>query len=178
MSLRLNLLIWVTNGKQSSTKGDVMKKLCLMGAFLFSIFTAQSFADCGSYGGNYGSGDQGCGTPCCEQPCDQRTGECVCKYVRYIPCPYSITRCYQECIPYSVKCCRMVPQYYPVQRVRYVPEYYTVTCCRQVPEYYDVPKCYYVTRTYQEPHCTYRTCTYWKAECCNPCGNQGAPGGY
>lgn len=153
-----------------------MKKLCLLGAFLFSIFTAQGFAQCGS-GSCAPCGDSCATTPCCPQVCDQGTGECYCKYVRYNPCPYSVTRCYQEQIPYTVKCCRSVPQYYPIQKVRYVPEYYTVTGCRQVPEYYDVQKSYCVTRSYQEPHCRYVPTYYWKHECqqcaapCAPCGS-------
>lgn len=147
-----------------------MKKLCLMGAFLFSIFAAQT-------GFSYGGGC--CGAPCCDQPandcgCEEKTGECVCRYVRWQACPYTIQRCVQEQVPYCRRCCRMVPQYYEVQKCRYVPEYYSVTCCRQVPEYYDVQECRTVCRTVCEQACNYVPRYYWKREC-QPCGQQCAP---
>lgn len=138
-----------------------MKKLCLMGAFLFSIFTAQTVYS------------QDCCAPCappCDSPCDERTGECFCRYVHYEACPYTTKRCVTETIPCSRRCCQMVPQYYPVQRCRMVPEYYTVSCCRQVPVYYDVPECKYVNRVICEPACRYCPRYYWKREC-QPCAN-------
>ncbi len=147
-----------------------MKKLCLMGAFLFSIFAAQNAysQDC-------------CGAPCdtgCNQGCDERTGECICKYVHWQACPYTIQRCYTETIPCQRTCCRMVPQYFPIQKCRMVPEYYTVQGCRYVPEYYQVPYNRYVQRTYCEPHCRYIPQYYWKRECCGASGaaNSGACG--
>lgn len=149
-----------------------MKKLCLLGAFLFSIFAAQTgFSNCGgpACGGqpSFGGGDQGCG---CEQP----TGECICKYVTYQACPYTIPRCVEEQVPYCRKCCRWVPQYYQVQKCRYVPEYYSVTCCRQVPEYYDVQECRTVRRVVCEPACRYIPRYYWKREC-QPCQQSCQP---
>jgi hypothetical protein len=147
-----------------------MKKLCLIGAFLFSIFTAQNvFAQCG---GPDCCGAPPCGGPCgadCGSPCDSRTGECYCRYVHYVACPYTIKRCVQEACPYTVRCCRYVPQYYPIQRCRMVPEYYTVTGCRYCPEYYCVEKCAYVNRTICEPACTYRPVYYWRQECQSCC---------
>jgi hypothetical protein len=131
-----------------------MKKLCLMGAFLFSIFAAQNVYS-----------DNGCCPPSCGSPCDTSTGECYCKYVTYDACPYTIPRCVSEQIPYTVKHCRMVPQYYPVQQCRMVPEYYTVTACRQVPEYYETQHCRTVYRTVCEQACRYVPRYYWKHEC-------------
>ncbi len=147
-----------------------MKKLCLLGAFVLSIFTASSaYSACGAGGCGFSApsfGDNCCAEPCA--PCAQATGNCICQYVRYQPCPYTIKRCVQEQCPYTVRCCRMIPQYYQVQRCRMVPEYYNVTCCRQVPEYYDVQKCRTVCRTVCEQACTYKPVYFWKNEC-NQC---------
>ncbi len=144
-----------------------MKKLLLIGASLFGILTAQNVqADCGA---------GACGDACA--PCEQPTGECICRHVRYQPCYYSTTHCYQEEVPCQKTCCRQVPQYYQVQKCRYVPEYYSVTCCRQVPEYYQVPYSYYVTKSYCVPHVRYTPQYFWKREC-NPCAQPCAPCGY
>lgn len=139
-----------------------MKKLFQIGALFLGIFMIQNtYAQCGS-----GS----CAPSCCEQPCDQPTNDCWCKFVHYQPCYYNTYRCYEEQIPCPKKCCRMVPQYYEVQKCRYVPEYYTVTCCRQVPEYYTVEQYRCCKRTICEPQCKYVPRYYWKRVCNNPCG--------
>lgn len=129
-----------------------MKKLFLIGAFLFSIFTVQNVFS------------QECApvqAPCEDQPC----GECWCRYVHYKPCYYTTKRCVEEQIPCTKRCCRFVPQYYQVQRCRYVPEYYSETRCRQVPEYYDVQETRCCKKTICEPQCRYVPQFYWKRTC-------------
>lgn len=169
-----------------------MKKLCLLGAFLCSIFMFNTaYSQCNnaqnsgvqSYSQNYGSrnynqsygnyGAQGGVVQGGDCPCDQPCGNCYCQYVHYEPCYYTTQRCIEEQVPYTRKCCRYVPQYYEVQRCRYVPQYYTETCCRQVPEYYDVQEYRCCKRTICEPQCKYIPRYYWKHECrpsCAPCG--------
>lgn len=131
-----------------------MKKLFLIGAFLFSVFAGQSaYSQC-------------CPTAQpCDRPCDQPCNECWCLYVHYEPCYYNTKRCVEEQIPCTRKCCRMVPRYYQVQRCRYVPEYYTETRCCQECEYYQVNDCRTCKRVICEPQCKYVPKYYWKHSC-------------
>jgi hypothetical protein len=174
MSLRLNYLFAdykhiKYKKKTILNQGDVMKKSCLIGAFLFSIFAAQpGFTNCGtvcgsgSYGGSYGGVQP---QPESLQPEEAPTGNCVCQYVQYIPYPYTINRCYQEQVPYQVQRCRWEPRYYQVQRCRYEPQYYSVTQCQMVPKYYSEQRFKTITRTIPEPACRYVSKYYWKTEC-------------
>lgn len=140
-----------------------MKKWFVIGAFLCGILGAQTM-----FAGNMNMNGSGSG-----QCCDEPTGECYCKYVRYEPCYYNTYRCEDEWIPCEKKCCRYVDEEYEVQKCRYVPEYYTVKCCRKVPEYYCTTEHKCRKKQICEPQCKYVPKTYWKHSCgCNTgCGH-------
>lgn len=116
---------------------------------------------------------------CCpeDQPCDEKTGECWCKYVHYEPCYYNTWRCVETPQYYTKKCCRYVPKYYEVQKCRYVPQYYNETCCRYEPEYYDTQECRTCKQWVCDKHCKYKPCYYYKhvcgdTNCQTPCPTQ------
>lgn len=147
-----------------------MKKIFQIGVVLCGILMTQ-FA----YAQN-----EGCCAPAVQQqeaaPCDQPTGECICKYVHYEPCYYNNWKCCDDVKMCKEKCTRYVPQYYQVQRCKMVPQYYTETCCRQVAECYYVDKCIPCKKWVCEKCCKYVPRYYYKKTCGNPCA-AGAVGG-